>query len=70
MKTNTDRIAKLEDRVAKMSAALRIFQRQVILLTRLELQRMDAAGREDEISERICAEAAPCMAKHPYFGDD
>lgn len=70
MKHEKDRLSVLERRVDSMASAQRIFQRQVILLTRLELQRMDSAGRDEEISERICTEPQPVRAKHPHFGDD
>ena len=39
MKTDRDRIARLEERVSNMMSAVRLFQQQVILLTRLEKQR-------------------------------
>lgn len=72
MKTDKDRLARLEERVSNMMSAIRLLQQQVILLTRLEKQR--ATPLTDPVSaiKRRIVHAAreERMAKHPHFGDD
>lgn len=72
MKTDKERIAKLEERVANMMNAVRILQQQVILLTRIEKQR--AGPLTDPVSEikRRIVHAAreERIVKHPHLGDD
>ena len=72
MKTDKERIAKLEERVANMMSAVRLLQQQVILLTRLEKQRATPlADPVSEIKRRIVhAAREERMIKHPQFGDD
>ena len=71
MKTDRERIAKLEERVSNMMSAMRMLQRQVILLTQMEQQRMQTGDPVSEIKKRIVhAAREERMAKHPHFGDD
>ena len=72
MKTDKERIERLEERVSNMMSAVRLLQQQVILLTRLEKQR--ATPLSDPVSEikrRIVhASREERMVKHQHFGDD
>ena len=72
MKTDRDRIERLEERVSNMMSAMRLLQQQVILLTRLEKQRSGPlTDPVSEIKRRIVRAAREeRMAKHPIFGDD
>ena len=72
MKTDRDRIERLEERVSNMMSAMRMLQQQVIMLTRLEKQRSEPlTDPVSEIKRRIVhAAREDRMAKHPIFGDD
>lgn len=72
MKTDRDRIERLEERVSNMMSAMRLLQQQVILLTRLEKQRSEPlTDPVSEIKRRIVhAAREDRMAKHPILGDD
>lgn len=71
MKTDKERLRALEERVGNMMSALRMLQRQVVLLTQLEQQRMETGDPVSEIKKRIVhAAREERMAKHPHFGDD
>ena len=72
MKTDRDRIDRLDERVRNMMSAVRLLQQQVILLTRLEKQRSGPlTDPVSEIKRRIIhAAREERMVKHPHFGDD
>lgn len=71
MRTEKERLARLEDRVSNMMSAMRILQRQVVLLTQLEQTRGNPTDPVSEIKRRIVhAAREERMRNHPYFGDD
>lgn len=72
MKTDRDRIERLEERVRNMMSAMRDLQRQIAAMSRPEKPRATPlADPVSEIKRRIVhAAREERMVKHPYFGDD